>query len=335
MVRRTFLLILKASFVSAWLTSTLDARADDTVSAVPECIGANERALDLRQQGRLLDSRRELAACAAARCPDAIQQACRGRMTDLNSAVPSIVFEVKDEAGLDMMDVQLVVDGQPAGTAGVTARQVDPGRHVFRFEAPGRPAVERVVVLREGEKERRESVQFGPVALSQPAVNAREASATASSPVGPHSPATSSALRTGAWITGGVGLATMALGGALAIGAKLAYEGAPDCSGTLCRSEDGIGTRNRAMKTGDAATVVTLAGAVLAATGVVLWIIAPSSREVSGRAPLRVGLTLRGAIVGGGFLGHAVGAARAGRRPGRSGRVQRRVRIGLQYARTG
>ncbi len=70
MVRWTFLLIFQASLASMWLASTRDARADE---AVADCIGANERALELRQEGRLLDSRRELAACASARCPDAIQ----------------------------------------------------------------------------------------------------------------------------------------------------------------------------------------------------------------------------------------------------------------------
>ncbi len=223
-------------------------------------------------------------------------------MTDLNNAVPSIVFEVKDEAGVDRMDVQLLVDGQAAGIAGVTARPVDPGRHVFRFEAPGRPAVERVIVLREGEKERREFVQIGPAAVSPPAPSVREAlSSPASSPADLGSPTRSSALRTGAWITGGVGLATMAVGGVLAVDAKLAYAGATGCTGTVCRSKEGLNTRDSAMKTGDAATVVTLAGAALVATGVVLWIAAPSSREISERTPLRVGLTLRGAIVEGGF----------------------------------
>jgi hypothetical protein len=118
---------VKASLLVACLATAGSARAADPVV---ECIGQNERSLELRKQGKLLDARRELASCAAAPCPDAIQQACRARMGEVNGAIPGIVLDVKDAAGQDLLDAQLSIDGQPVGAVGVTARQLDPGRHV-------------------------------------------------------------------------------------------------------------------------------------------------------------------------------------------------------------
>lgn len=47
---------------------------------VAECIGANECSLDLRKQGRRHRRSPGTVTCAAASCPDPIQQACSRRI---------------------------------------------------------------------------------------------------------------------------------------------------------------------------------------------------------------------------------------------------------------
>ena len=324
MGRRALFLALRASVLVASLAPATAARAAD---AMAECIGQNERSLDLRKQGKLLDARRELAACSAAPCPDAIQQACRARMGDLNAAIPSIVLDVKDAGGQDLLDAQLSIDGQGAGAVGVTARQLDPGRHVFRVEVPGRPAVEKAIVLREGERDRHESVLVGgSTAAAAAGVDAVSGSAspptaTAAVPASPpaperdardapSSPSSSSGdvgasgLRTAGWIVGGAGVVGLAVGGTIALLAKSSYDGAAGCEGTVCTAE-GLRTRNSARSKGDVATVVFVAGATTMAVGVVLWIVAPRAHGTAGGAngwrAWRLGLTPGGAMAAGSF----------------------------------
>lgn len=279
-----------------------DARAAD---AVAECIGANERSLNLRKEGKLLDARRELATCAASSCPDAVQQACRDGIASLNTSIPSIVFRVKDAAGQDLMDVQMWIDGQPAGAVGVVARQVDPGRHVFRFRSADRGETESAFVLREGESDRVESIVLGPGATPGAPVPISTASGAAAStpsagPEGVARGSSASSLRTAGSIVGAVGVVALTASGALALVAKSKYDGAKGCSGAVCTDPNGFDTRNTARSEGDAATVVALAGAAAAAVGLVLWIAAPTSPDAV-RATWRVGLTPGGAVVEGRF----------------------------------
>jgi hypothetical protein len=299
-VRRAAASSLLALLVVSGLAGDADA-----ADPVAECIGANERSLDLRKQGKLLDARRELATCAASTCPEAIQQACRDRIASVNASIPSIVFRVKDAAGQDLMDVQMWIDGQPAGAVGVVARQVDPGRHVFRFRAADRSETESAFVLREGESDRVESIVLGPGTTSGSPVQSETArSAAGSTPsAGPDGVArgsSASSLRTAGWIVGAVGVAALGASGALALVAKSKYDGAEGCSGAVCTAPTGFETRNTAREEGDAATVVALAGAAALTVGVVLWIASPTSPDAV-RAAWRVGLTPGGAVAEGRF----------------------------------
>jgi hypothetical protein len=295
----------------AAVTTAAGARAADPMA---ECIAHNEKSLDLRKQGRLLDSRRELAACSAAPCPEAIQQACRARMTEVNAAIPSIVWDVRDAAGQDLIDAQLWIDGQPAGTVGVAARQLDPGRHVFRFEATGRREAERTIVLREGDRDHRESVVLGgpaspaaPVASAPdapPPIRTPEAATARSEPVengaAPSGGSGGDSLRTAGWLVGGAGVVTMVVGGALGLVAKSSYDGASGCTGTTC-NQGGFDARSSARTMGDVATVVFVAGAATTAVGIVLWIVGPSVRRTASGPRLQVGLTPGGVVAGGSY----------------------------------
>ena len=223
----------------------------------------------------------------------------------MNASIPSVVFRVKDAAGQDLMDVQMWIDGQPAGAVGVVARQVDPGRHVFRFRTTDRGETESAFVLREGESDRVESIVFGPAATSgsSPVPIETASSAAASTPsAGPGVARGSSAssLRTAGWIVGAVGVVALTASGALALVAKSKYDGAPGCSDAVCTDPTGWATRNTARADGDVATVVALAGAAVVAVGLVLWIAAPTSPE-GVRAAWRVGLTPSGAVAEGRF----------------------------------
>jgi len=273
-----------------------------SADAVTQCIAANEDSLTLRKEGRLLDARRVLAVCAAATCPDAIQGACRGRMAELNSAIPTVVFDVKDAAGHDLMDVKVSVDGQPTVPIRVTAVPLDPGQHVFRFES-GQVSVELNVILREGQKDQTVSVILAGSPPSRPTAAAGAGgpaaatgaeSAPAAAPAD-RPPRTGIDQRTAGWVIGGAGVGALAAGEILAFVAKSSYDDAPGCKGTFCPTAAALDTRNSARDLGNVATGFVAAGGALMAAGLIVWITAPH-RQSAGKAPSwRAGLSPRGA----------------------------------------
>jgi hypothetical protein len=302
LARRTLSLVVKASLLAVGLATALPAGAAGPADPLTTCIAENERSLELRKAGDLLGARRELAACAAAPCPDAIQQACRGRIPELNAAIPSVVFDVRDANGTDLTDVTIAIDGQAPEAAGFTARPVNPGRHLFRFEAPGHRAVEKTLVLREGEKDRRESAVMGPAEVAGASASTPESPGPVASPgatgpvVAEAAPRPANGLRTAGWVVGGTGIVAMAAGGTIALLARSSYENAPGCSGSVCATQTGLDARNSARATGDVATVVFVAGAAATALGIVLWIVGRSTTDSAAIPAWRLGMTPGGAV---------------------------------------
>jgi hypothetical protein len=152
------------------------------------CLTAAETSLALRNQRRLREARAQLLVCSAPSCPADVRTECIRRVTELNQAIPTVVFEAKDPAGNDLSDVKVTMDGQPlADRLDGPALTIDPGVHVFVFEAPGQPPVQKKFVIREGDRERRERVTLGSVPASVPAV------VVVSAPTAPASPLAASA----------------------------------------------------------------------------------------------------------------------------------------------
>jgi hypothetical protein len=81
-----------------------------------------------------------------------------------------LLLGVKDENGADLLDVTVTLDGVPLDSRlRGTAIDVDPGPHVFTFDASGRIGAKKQVLVMEGERQRRETVVLVPVAPVAPA----------------------------------------------------------------------------------------------------------------------------------------------------------------------
>jgi hypothetical protein len=254
------------------------AFADDAA-----CIAASEQALTLRQHGKLHDALKQLAMCADPACPAEVKEECGHRIGDIDAVMPSLTFAVKDASGNDLDAVTVTMDGAPLTTMlDGRALTVDPGEHAFRFEVSGQPAVEKKLVLREGEKERRESLTIGTAVTVAPA------------------PVTSfwSTQRALGAIGAGLGIVGIGLGayfGAFALSSQ-SQEHA-DCPATGCQHYlQSVTDYSYAQMNATASTVLFIAGGVLAAAGVVLWLTAPHVK-VTPTAGLRTG----GLTVGGEF----------------------------------
>jgi hypothetical protein len=160
MTVRTWKLALPcAALACMWIASAATARGQDPVAA---CIAANERALDLRKQGKLVEARRELTSCAVSACPDVIQQACAKRINEINGALPSIVLDVENGRGQPVAGAQVSIDGASLVSVGATSVPVDPGPHALHFVVQGQAPVDMTISLLEGEKDKRIVAVIGP-----------------------------------------------------------------------------------------------------------------------------------------------------------------------------
>ena len=189
--------------------------------------------------------------------------------------MPGLVFEAKDGAGRAVSAVAVTMDGQR-----LTDRldgqpvHVDPGEHRFVFESEGLPRAERTIVLREGERDRHESVVFGQAPI----------------PTTPgSSPPSTSPQRTIAFVLGGVGVVGLVVGSAFGVSA-ISKNGASNANGHCDASgcdPTGFSLRHEALGRATASTVAFLLGLGAAAGGVVLFATAPKDHPGSARLELR------------------------------------------------
>jgi hypothetical protein len=268
---RSAFLLLPALFAA--LATTSEGRAADPGAA--ECLAANESSIKLRTQHELRAARTQLLVCAAATCPVDIRAECARRVDEINRALPSLVFEAKGPDGGDLASVKVTMDGKTlVDRLDGSAVVVDPGEHKFLFETQNQKPVEKVLVVREGERARHERVGFGA-----PTARPDAPAAGVSSSVASTASAGGGSQRTIGLVTAGVGVAALATGavfGLLANSAKNDYQshcgaaiGAPqpsDCDPT------GVSGHDDATKKATLSTIFFVGGGVATAAGVVLFL---------------------------------------------------------------
>jgi len=251
------------------------ARAADPTTA--DCLTASETSFRLGNEHKLRAKRHELLVCAAPSCPADIRKDCTGRVDEVNVQIPTIIFQVKDATGADITAVKVTMDGEAlADRLEGTALSIDPGEHVFTFEAVGQAPVSRKLVILQAQKDRRELVTFGapgaaPAAAAVPAV---------STP-----PAADASLRMGTQkilsiVVGGIGVVGVGLGtafGIMTISQKSDAQSA--CPGSTCATSDGVNKWSTAASSGNISTVGFILGGVGLAGAAVLWFTAPSSKS--------------------------------------------------------
>jgi hypothetical protein len=292
--RRTSLLLAVTSpLVVSSALFALPAHAD-----VAACIASSEQALTLRKQGKLHDALQQLSQCADPGCPAEVSSDCTQRIGGITAAMPTLILAAKDGAGNDLVDVKVSMDGAPLATK-LDGRplSIDPGEHAFHFEVAGQPPLDKQLVLREGEKERRESVVLGPAAPPVPVTP----TPAATSP----SPSWWTTQRTLAVIGGGLGVVGLGVGaifGGLALSDQSQEKN--NCSAGGCpnrpQAQADYSTGN---DNATASTVAFIAGGAFLAAGAVLFFTAhdPAAPPATGRLYLAPSTTGRGAgfVLGG------------------------------------
>ncbi len=180
-----------------------DARAEGS------CESQLREAQELKYAGRLLSARPLALACAGSdACEAQNRQECRQLLTELRAQIPSLVFNILDEAGDETNDVALYIDGRlQTERLPNTPLEIDPGPHELRVERPNGSSQTVRLVLAPGQQLRRIGLSWAVVSGSPPPP--RRA---------PPAPGTARAQSSGAprWLTLSLGSLALASAGSFA-----------------------------------------------------------------------------------------------------------------------
>jgi hypothetical protein len=139
-----------------------------TAAAEPEdpklrCKASYEAAQELRLAGKLRDAKEQLRICMASECSEVARVDCGRWLGEVEAATPTVVLELVDGSGQSVESVRVTLDGAPvADRLDGRPLEIDPGMHVFVFEPPGVPAIERRVNVLTGEKNRKVVARLAP-----------------------------------------------------------------------------------------------------------------------------------------------------------------------------
>lgn len=138
------------ALIAPWalaLTLTSPAAASDDA-----CIDAHRTVQLARRDHRLLEAKHAVSVCAQNRCPTLIGADCRAWLPELESQVPSVVFDIVLTGGQPAGAFSVEVDGERVEVPPGRSLELDPGEHRFLFRrSDGQVLVVRAVVL-EGQK---------------------------------------------------------------------------------------------------------------------------------------------------------------------------------------
>jgi hypothetical protein len=166
--RRALACCLSLATLLGTLSPSRLASADDRAPPAPDtaalalknrCADAYEATQRERAAGHLLAARTAGIFCAQSSCPDVLREDCAKWAGELGASIPSLVLEAHGPSGELLNDVRVQADGALFSEhLDGRSREVDPGRHHFRFEAAGFVPTERELVVLEGRETQRLSV---------------------------------------------------------------------------------------------------------------------------------------------------------------------------------
>lgn len=211
----TLILVVSASSI---------ARGADAIDA---CVTATRVGQEQQRAGRLRAARATFVTCDEASCPAEVRSVCERLLEAAEASQPSIVLAARDEAGHDMADVTVSIDGATIeGALDGKALDVDPGAHDVRFAARDGRAESLHVIAHEGEKNRAVQVTFRALASSV-------------APETPEKQGSRAPVPILSYVLGGVGVFALGTFTALAIDGQHRYDGCHD-HGCASSTVDGL-----------------------------------------------------------------------------------------------
>jgi hypothetical protein len=253
---------------------------------------------------QLIEAREQVRVCASPTCKAWMAKDCTQWLSEVERRIPTVVFAAKDGDGTDLTDVTVSVENKTiAQRLDGRALEMNPGARLFVFVTADGRRVEQRALVKEGEKAQVVTATF-PKAAGQ-AAHAPPTALPAIPPQTTVEPSGRVPWQTVGWITGGVGVAGLALGsvlGMMAISKNGDSNANGHCDATGCDAQ-GRSLRDTALSDATASTVAFVAGGALVAAGLVLvWVGRPEGKTTGWlelaptAAPGGAGLQLRGAL---------------------------------------
>jgi hypothetical protein len=227
------------------------------------------------------------------------ERVARARAKALEAKVPHLVIVVPIESR--MRDLEVKRDGTLVGPAQYdTMIPLDPGPHVVSASAHGKAFEERTSLTTDGATVK----VVIPVLGVEPVIGASEPPVRPA-PIPRETPSDGSTQRTLGLITGGVGLVGIGIGTFFGIQSMSNHSDAKKECDTRGCSPAGVTLGEDAIRAGNISTVAFIAGGVLFAGGLTLYLTAPSAPNAAASsarpANVRIGIAAHGVFAGGSF----------------------------------
>lgn len=233
--------------------------ASGAAHADATCISAYEQTQTLRKDGKPLAAKAQAAVCAREACPALLTKDCTKWLSELEAVIPTVVLDPRTPAGGLRTDVRVKVDGVSLSEKlDLKPVPLEPGSHTFVFEADGAAPVERTLLLRDGEKNKKITVTLAPAA---------EASGGARP------------IPLGVWIFGGASVVALATSAVFALDG-LGKKSDLDACKPRCSSSD-VDAMSSSFTFAD---VALGAGVMAGAAAVYLFLTRPSGEVLTGSA---------------------------------------------------
>jgi hypothetical protein len=140
------------AFAAVALLAAADAHADPTRR---ECVESYDRAQYLKKESKLREAREQLLVCSNDACPVAVKHDCVPWLAEVEAAMPTVSFGVRDEKGKDIAGARIAIDGREGKDAAEgRAVPLDPGRHTIHVETSDGRTADDSFVARAAEKNR-------------------------------------------------------------------------------------------------------------------------------------------------------------------------------------
>lgn len=258
---------MRLAFALAGITFAGVAAASPTKD---RCVDADTFGQSHRQAGGLHAARAEFRVCVDPACPAIVRSDCKMRLEEIDRVMPTIVLDPP----VDLAAAKITMDG--VLIAGTDPIEVDPGAHRFVLRVGSLPPVTREVVIAEGDKARR--VTFDrPTAVISPTPK----------------PGGMRPLRVGGIVAGALGLVSVGFGiafGLASFGAWSSVES--ECfQAAVCDLARATRDRQRTLDLASASDATFIAGGVLLAAGVTLFLLGGSVAPTASRDGLGLSFT--------------------------------------------
>ncbi len=152
-------MLLRGSAVAA-ATALVSIAGPALADTKADCAKAYEASQEQRSSGKLRAARESLVTCSQSACPAFIKKDCAKWLSDVEGAIPTVVFSAK-AGSEDLSDVKVTLGDQTL-TEQLDGKAIpmDPGTHTFVFDSPKHGSKELKFVVKEGKKAQNIEVVF-------------------------------------------------------------------------------------------------------------------------------------------------------------------------------